>query len=55
MAVNMTYVPKAESRTKVLKTTPPLNGSSDSALTSEKQQPLWSVFVFVKVAFSSGH
>jgi hypothetical protein len=41
MAVNMAYVRKPESGTKVLKMTPPRNGSVDIALTSEKekQQP----------------
>jgi hypothetical protein len=38
MAVNMAYVPKPESGTKVLKMTPPWNGSADIALTSEKQK-----------------
>ena len=38
MAVNMAYVPKPESGTKVLKMTPPSNGSVDIALTSEKQK-----------------
>jgi hypothetical protein len=38
MAVNMAYVPKAESGTKVLEITPPWNGSVDIALTSEKEK-----------------
>ena len=38
MAVNMAYVPKPESGTKVFKMTPPWNGSADIALTSEKQK-----------------
>jgi hypothetical protein len=44
--VNMAYVPKPESWTKVLKMTPPSNGSADIALTSEKQkrQPFWSAY-----------
>ena len=37
MAVNMAYVPKSESGTKVLKMTLPWNGSVDIAPTSEKQ------------------
>ena len=43
MAVNMAYVPKPESGTKVLKMTPPWNGSVNMALTSEllHQQPFW--------------
>jgi hypothetical protein len=43
MAVNMAYVPKPESGTKM---TPPWNGSADIALTSEKQkrQPFWSAY-----------
>jgi hypothetical protein len=46
MAVNMAYVPKSESGTKVLKMTPPWNGSADIALTFEKQkqQPFWSAY-----------
>jgi hypothetical protein len=36
MAVNMAYVPKPKSGNKVLKMTPPWNGSADIALTSEK-------------------
>jgi hypothetical protein len=46
MAVNMAYVPKPESGTKVLKMTTPWNGSADIALTSEKQkqQPFWSAY-----------
>ena len=35
MAVNMAYVPFPESGTKVLKMTPPWNGSVDNALTSK--------------------
>jgi hypothetical protein len=38
MAVNMAYVPKPESGTKVLKMTPPWNGSVNKALTSEKEK-----------------
>jgi hypothetical protein len=38
MAVNMAYVPKPESGTKVLKMTPPWNGSVGIALTSEKEK-----------------
>jgi hypothetical protein len=38
MVVHMAYVPKPESRTKVLKMTPPWNGSVDIALTSEKEK-----------------
>jgi hypothetical protein len=38
MAVNMAYVPKHESGTKVLNMTPPWNGIADIALTSEKQK-----------------
>ena len=38
MAVNMAYVPKPESGTKVLKMTPPWNDSADIALPSEKQK-----------------
>jgi hypothetical protein len=38
MAVDMAYVPKPESGTKVLKMTPPWNGSVDIALTSKKQK-----------------
>ena len=46
MAVNMAYVPFPESGTKVLKMTPPWNGSVDNALTSQKQkqQPFWSAY-----------
>ena len=46
MAVNMAYVPKPESGAKVLKITPPWNGSVDIAPTSEneKQQPFWSAY-----------
>jgi hypothetical protein len=46
MAVNMAYVSKPESGTKVLKMTLPCNGSADIALTSEKQkrQPFWSAY-----------
>ena len=46
MTVNMAYVPKPESGTKVLKMTPPWNGSVDIALTSEKQkqQPFWCAY-----------
>jgi hypothetical protein len=40
MAANMAYVPKPESWTKVLKMTPPWNGSVDIALTSEKEKQL---------------
>jgi hypothetical protein len=35
MAVNMAYVPKPESGTKVLEMTPPRNGSADIALTRD--------------------
>jgi hypothetical protein len=35
---NMAYVRKAESGAKVLKMTPPWNGSVDIALTSEKEK-----------------
>jgi hypothetical protein len=38
MAVNMEYVRKPESEAKVLKMTPPWNGSVDIALTSEKEK-----------------
>jgi hypothetical protein len=38
MAVNMAYVPKPESGTKVLKITPPWNGSVDIARTSKKEK-----------------
>jgi hypothetical protein len=38
MAVNMAYVPKPESGPKVLKMTPPWNGSVDIARTSEKEK-----------------
>jgi hypothetical protein len=38
MAVNMAYVPKPESGTKVLKMTQPWNGSADIALISEKKK-----------------
>jgi hypothetical protein len=38
MAVNMAYVPKPESRTKVLKMIPPWNDSVDIAVTSEKEK-----------------
>jgi hypothetical protein len=38
MEVNMAYVPKPESWTKVLKMTSPRNGSVDIALTSEKEK-----------------
>jgi hypothetical protein len=38
LAVNMAYMPKPESGTKVLKMTPPWNGSVDIALTSEKDK-----------------
>jgi hypothetical protein len=38
MAVNMAYVRKPESKAKVLKMTPPWNGSVDIALTSEKEK-----------------
>ena len=38
MAVNMAYVLKPESGTKVLKMTPPWNGIVDIALTSEKEK-----------------
>jgi hypothetical protein len=46
MAVNMEYVPKPESGAKVLKMTPPWNGSADIAPTSEKEkrQPFWSAY-----------
>ena len=36
MTVNMAYVPKPESGKKVLKMTPPWNGSVDTPLTSKK-------------------
>jgi hypothetical protein len=41
MAVNMAYVPKPEYGAKVLKMTPPRNGSAEIAPTSEneKRQP----------------
>ena len=47
MAANMADVPLPESRTKVLKMTPPWNGSVDNALTSkkQKQQPFWTYSV----------
>jgi hypothetical protein len=38
MAVNMAYVPKPESGTKVLKMTPPWNGGVHIALTSKKEK-----------------
>ena len=38
MTVNMAYVPFPESGTKVLKMTPPWNGSVDNALTTKKQK-----------------
>ena len=38
MAVTMAYVRKPESEAKVLKTTPPLYGIVDTALTSEKEK-----------------
>jgi hypothetical protein len=38
MAVNKAYVRKPESEAKVLKITPPWNGSVDIALTSEKEK-----------------
>jgi hypothetical protein len=46
MAVNMAYVRKPESEAKVLKMTPPWNGSVDIAPTSKKemQQPFWSAY-----------
>ena len=37
MAVNMAYVPKPESGTKVLKMTLPWNGGADIALTFESK------------------
>jgi hypothetical protein len=53
MAVNMAYVPKPESGAKVLKMTPPWNGSADIALTFEKQkrQPFWSAYSVQKGCF----
>jgi hypothetical protein len=44
MAVNIADVPKPECGKKVLKMTPPWNGSAEIALTYEKQkrQPFWS-------------
>jgi hypothetical protein len=46
MAVNVAYVRKPESEAKVLKMTPPWNGSVDIALTSEKEKqwPFWSAY-----------
>jgi hypothetical protein len=46
MAVNMAFVPKPESGAKVLKMTPPWNGSADIAPTSEneKRQPFWRAY-----------
>jgi hypothetical protein len=46
MAVNMAYVPKPESGAKVLKMTPPWNGSADIAPTfeNEKRQPFCSAY-----------
>jgi hypothetical protein len=38
MAINMAYGPKPESGTKVLKITPPSNGSVDIPLTSENKK-----------------
>jgi hypothetical protein len=38
MAVNMVYVQKPESGVKVMKMTPPWNGSVNIALTSEKEK-----------------
>jgi hypothetical protein len=40
MAVNMAYVLKPESGTKVLKMTPPWNGSAEK----QKRQPFWSAY-----------
>ena len=46
MVVNKAYMPFPESWTKVLKMTPPWNGSVDNALSSksQKQQPFWSAY-----------
>ena len=56
MAVNMAYVPFPESGTKVLKMTPPWNGSVDNALTSEKQkqQPFWSAYSVERLLLGGG-
>jgi hypothetical protein len=55
MAVNMVYVRKPESGEKVLKMTPPWNGSVDIALTSEKESLSEVLIVFRRVAFRGGH
>jgi hypothetical protein len=57
MAVNMAYVPKPESGAKVLKMTPPWNGSADIAATSENESESLSevLMVFRRVAFRGGH
>ena len=46
MAVNMAYVQKPESGTKVFEMTPRSNNSADIALTSEKQkqEPFWCAY-----------
>jgi hypothetical protein len=54
MAVNMAYVPKPESGTKVLKMTPPWNSSADIA-EKQKRQPSEVLIVFRRVAFRGGH
>jgi hypothetical protein len=54
----MAYVPNPESGTKVLKMTPPWNGSADITLTSEKSKSdsLSEVLiVFRRVAFRRGY
>jgi hypothetical protein len=53
MEVNMAYVSKPESGAKVLKMTPPWNGSADIAPTSEnkKQRPFWSAYSVQKGCF----
>jgi hypothetical protein len=57
MAVNMAYVQKPESGTKVLKMTPPWDGSVKIALTSQKEKRSLSevLIVFRRVAFRGGH
>jgi hypothetical protein len=57
MAVNMVYVPKAESGKKVLKMIPPWNVSVDIALTSENKSDSLSevLIMFRRVAFRGGH
>jgi uncharacterized protein (DUF1684 family) len=47
MAFNMAYVPKPESGTKVLKMTPPRNGSVDIALTSKRKSDSLSAVLII--------